>query len=934
MSATATPGSAAPGSSGALSASARRSLLAAGLDEIAEKVLHGVRLDADDGLRLAESTDLASLGLLANLVRERMHGDRVYFNRNVHINATNVCEASCVFCSFARLKTGDKDAWTMSNEDALRRLRVLDNTLLTEVHIVNGLNPDLPYDYYTKLLSAIKAHRPELHVKGFTAVEVHYYAQKYAMTVEDVLRTLRAAGLDSLPGGGAEIFHPRARKKLCDDKVDGDGWLEVHRVAHRIGMMSNCTMLFGSIETLEERVDHLMRLRALQDESLAAAAQDPAHGGGRFQTFIPLRFHNDNNRLARLASPTGNDSLRTIALARLLLDNIPHVKAYWPMLGTHEAQAALWFGASDLDGTVREEHIYHMAGAETPQGLTRAELVAYIAQARRLPVERNTLYDVICREDAAPAALTRPAVARLGWVEYTNALPLVRHLDRERLSLRGGHPAEVAQWLRDGEIDLALLPVGALLADSPGRPGAAPGCVGWLVVPDLCIGADGPVDSVLLVGDLPPEQWEVVQLDGLSRSSVLLARLLLDGPLRARLPAGARVVEVQSGQGLVGVGGAVAGLVIGDRALALGEAHPHRVDLAEAWRDWTGASAVFAVWAGRADLDPSVVEHVRAAGLRGAAEVAAGELPPGLSAAEAHYLQHRIRYPLDDRATVGLMRFAALAHRAGLVPREHWSLYPPADPPRPAQSIVLQDALDAGAEGRAVDLPGLRALLLEASLPELMAAADRRRQALFGAAAATYGLRGGAELGAPLALERVAGGLSAEVWPEGPLRLRLRLREGLSGTDVLNDVLTLRALGDRLVGLSLVPASRGAGPGERPATDGAALDGSAVSWLRANALMRLALPALGHLVGDHESFGRGLAQVAQHGGCDDLGLVMAHSEAHRMEDGVWPMTDREAERCLRQAGLVPRRRDAAFRVVGEAVSAAESGLLRRLDAAR
>lgn len=911
------------------SASARASLAAAGLGDIAEKVLQGQRLGAEEGLRLAQCPDVAALGLLANLVRERLHGDLVYFNRNVHINATNVCEASCVFCSFARLKTGDKDAWTMSNEDALRRLRVLDNSLLTEVHIVNGLNPDLPYDYYTELLSAIKAHRPELHVKGFTAVEVHYYAHKYSMSVEAVLCTLRAAGLDSLPGGGAEIFHPRARKKLCDDKVDAEGWLEVHRVAHRLGMMSNCTMLFGSIETLEERVGHLLRLRDLQDESLAAAAADPAHGGGRFQTFIPLRFHNDNNRLARLASPTGNDSLRTIALARLLLDNIPHVKAYWPMLGTHEAQAALWFGASDLDGTVREEHIYHMAGAETPQGLTRAELVDYIAQARRLPVERNTLYDVIVREDPAPAEAPRPVAARLGWVEYTNALPLVRHLDRERLSLRGGHPVEVARWLREGEIDLALLPVGALLADSPARPGAFRGSAGWSVVPDLCIGADGPVDSVLLVGDLPPEQWTRVQLDGLSRSSALLARLLLQGPLRRRLPAGVEVVEVPSGQGLVGVGGGVAGLVIGDRALALGDDHPHRVDLAEAWREWTGASAVFAVWAGRPDLDPSVVAHVRAAGLRGAAEVAAGQLPPGLTAAEAHYLQHRIRYSLDDRATVGLMRFAALAHKAGLVAREHFSLYPPAAPARPGPSLALQAALEAGAEGRAVDAAGLGLLLREASLPELMLAADRRRAALFGAEGATYGLRGPSALGAPVELEREAGGLSAAVWPEGPLRLRWRLREGLSEADVVGDILTLRALGDRLLGLSVLPAAPGG-----VAEPGAALDGSAVSWLRANALLRLALPALGHLIGDHESFGRGLAQVAQHGGCDDLGLVMAHSEAHRMEDGVWPMTDREAERCLRQAGLVPRRRDAAFQVVAEAITAAESGPLRRLDAAR
>jgi aminodeoxyfutalosine synthase len=460
--------------------SALEALSAAGLLDLHDKVRAGTRLSADDGLRLFQCPDVAAVGHLANLVRERLHGNLTWYNRNLHVNATNVCEASCIFCSFARLETGDPNAWTMSYDQALDRIKVLDDALVTEVHIVNGLNPDLPYDYYLELMRRIKAHRPDIHVKGFTAVEIHYYAEKYGMTVEAVLETMRGAGLDSMPGGGAEIFADRARRKLCHDKVDAQGWLDIHAEAHRQGIFTNCTMLFGSIETLEERVDHLLRLRDLQDRSLRDGAMLPDHGGAHFQTFIPLRFHNDNNRLARLASPTGHDSLRTIAVARLLLDNIPHIKAYWPMLGTNEAQAALWYGASDLDGTVREEHIYHMAGAETPQGLSPDDLVRFIRHAGRLPAERDTLYNVVSRKD--PARPTTPATrVKVGWVDYSNAAPLVRHLDGvERI---GGHPSEVAARLSRGEVELALLPVGALLSDgrAPGRrlpheraPGPAP----------------------------------------------------------------------------------------------------------------------------------------------------------------------------------------------------------------------------------------------------------------------------------------------------------------------------------------------------------------------------------------------------------------------------------------------------------------------------
>lgn len=371
----------------------------AGLGDVAERVLAGERLSFEHGVRLLQSPDLAVVGSLANHVRERLHGDVTWFNRNVHVNATNVCEASCVFCSFARLEAHMPAAYTMSLDEAVGRVRALRDQLVTEVHIVNGLHPGLPFHYYTDLLRALRAERPDLHIKGFTAVEIHYYAGKYGMTVEEVLRAFIDAGLGSMPGGGAEIFHPRARRKLCPDKVDADGWLEVHRTAHRLGLKTNCTMLFGSIERHEERVDHLLRLRELQDESLARAAAHPQEDRGSFQTFIPLRFHNENNRLERLPSPTGADALRTIAVSRLLLDNVPHVKAYWIMLGIEVAQLALSYGASDLDGTVLEERIYHMAGADTPQGLTRSELVRLIEAAGRIPVERDTLYHTLWSAD-------------------------------------------------------------------------------------------------------------------------------------------------------------------------------------------------------------------------------------------------------------------------------------------------------------------------------------------------------------------------------------------------------------------------------------------------------------------------------------------------------------------------------------------------------
>jgi aminodeoxyfutalosine synthase len=360
-----------------------------GLGEVAAKLDAGERLTFDDGARLFHCPDLHAVGWLANREREKRHGARTYYNFNLRLEATNVCVASCLFCSFARLRPGDAEAYTMTLEQVFDKLRRRSHQPLTEVHIVNGLHPDLPFSYYVDLLRGLKAIRPGVHLKCFTAVEIAFFADLYGMTDEEVLRRLMAAGLDSLPGGGAEIFAERVRRKIAYDKADADRYLAIHRLAHGLGLRSNVTMLYGHIETNEERVDHMLRARSLQDET------------GGFQAFIPLAFHPDNNQMRKLPAPPAADTLRVHAVARLVLDNIPHVKAFWIATGVEVAQLALWYGADDLDGTVQEERIYHMAGSRTPEALSTAEIRRLIVAAGREPVERDTLYNVI--EPAAPA---------------------------------------------------------------------------------------------------------------------------------------------------------------------------------------------------------------------------------------------------------------------------------------------------------------------------------------------------------------------------------------------------------------------------------------------------------------------------------------------------------------------------------------------------
>ena len=362
-----------------------------GLRPIAEKVVADERLDFREGVALFQSRDLLALGSLAHHVRMKMHGMRTYFNVNRHINPTNVCVASCKLCAFGR-KPGTPGAYTMALEEALRVAGENWSEAVTEFHIVGGLHPDLPFEYYLDLLRGLKDRFPRVHLKGFTAVEVAYLSHFTRLPMREVLQRMKEAGLDSLPGGGAEIFAPAVRRVICDHKIGAHAWLKVHRLAHELGMHSNATMLYGHIESAEDRVDHLLQLRKLQDET---------HG---FQTYIPLAFHPANTELGKLVEHTetsGFMDLKNVAVARLLLDNFPHIKANWIMMTPRVAQVALRFGADDLDGTVVEEKIYHDAGATTPQSLTRQQLIRLIREAGCEPFERDTLYRPVTRTETS-----------------------------------------------------------------------------------------------------------------------------------------------------------------------------------------------------------------------------------------------------------------------------------------------------------------------------------------------------------------------------------------------------------------------------------------------------------------------------------------------------------------------------------------------------
>lgn len=357
------------------------------LAPILEKVIDGKRLSFEDGLALYRTGDILALGYMANIVRERMNGNTTWFNVNRHINPTDVCVASCRLCAFGKKKR-DPKAYTMSLDQVYETAGRGWSEAVTEFHIVGGLHPELTLDWFCQMLRGLKERFPQVHLKAFTMVEISWLANRSKLSVRETLERLRDAGMDSLPGGGAEIFNERIRRIICDHKIDGNEWLNVAREAHKAGLKSNCTMLYGHIENEEDRVDHLVRLREVQDET------------GGFVTYIPLAFHPDNTPLQHLPKTTGFDDIKNIAVARLMLDNIPHIKAYWVMMTPKIAQIAQRFGADDLDGTVVEEKIYHDAGATTSQSLRRTELLRLIREAGREPMERDTLYRPVQRSEA------------------------------------------------------------------------------------------------------------------------------------------------------------------------------------------------------------------------------------------------------------------------------------------------------------------------------------------------------------------------------------------------------------------------------------------------------------------------------------------------------------------------------------------------------
>jgi aminodeoxyfutalosine synthase len=368
------------------------------LQHIAQKVKDGQRITDEECLLLFEEGSLAFTGALANYIREQKHGDKTYFNRNFHIEPTNVCVFSCKFCAYSRLYAKRDEGWELSIDQMLDIVKTYDGKPITEVHIVGGVHPKMDMAYFIELIQKIKAHRPDLHVKAFTAVELDYMFRKAKLSIEEGMKQLHAAGLQSLPGGGAEIFHPEIREQICADKVDADGWLKIHETAHKLGMHSNATMLYGHIEKYEHRIDHMRRLRNLQDITRG------------FNTFIPLKFRNKDNDMSHVEESSIVEDMRLYAIARIYMDNFPHLKAYWPMLGRQNAQLSLSFGVNDIDGTIDDStKIYSMAGSEeqTP-AMSTAELVTLIKQVKRQPIERDTLYNEINDYSQVEVKVTDP----------------------------------------------------------------------------------------------------------------------------------------------------------------------------------------------------------------------------------------------------------------------------------------------------------------------------------------------------------------------------------------------------------------------------------------------------------------------------------------------------------------------------------------------
>lgn len=359
------------------------------IQRVEEKLQSGERLDFEDGLALFREPDLLRIGRLADRARQIRYGEKAFYVVNQHINYSNICKDTCLFCAFGK-KRGARGAYELTLEEIFRKAEALRERGADEIHVVGGLHPDHPYTFYKEMLEGLRERHPQVHLKTFTAIEIDYLAGLAGLTLQETLADLQEAGLQSITGGGAEIFAEEVRKKICPRKISGEKYLEIHGMAHRMGLRSTCTMLYGHVESVEDRVDHILRIRAQQDET------------GGFTAFVPLAFHPAHTYLSHLPRPTAVLDLRCVAAARLLLDNVDHVKVYWIMTGLQVAQLALHYGADDIDGTVVEERITHMAGADTPQEVTEEELRRLIREAGRRPVRRDSLYNEVCRPSPGP----------------------------------------------------------------------------------------------------------------------------------------------------------------------------------------------------------------------------------------------------------------------------------------------------------------------------------------------------------------------------------------------------------------------------------------------------------------------------------------------------------------------------------------------------
>jgi len=656
--------------------------------DILIRALDGERLTVDDGVRLFESEDMFAIGAAANEIRGRINGKLTRYVVNRHINYTDICANRCRFCAFSRSE-GGPDAYAMTVDEVVAKAASeWEQMKFTELHIVGGLHPTLPLSYYTDMLSELKRRFSSVHIQAFTAVEIAHIADMAQMSARDALVKLREAGLGSIPGGGAEVFSPRVRSIICPEKMPGSEWLDVMRTAHGLGIKSNCTMLYGHVETYRERVEHMVALRELQDETKTPPFPPLGKGGrggcGGFMSFIPLRFHAKNTELGDLAAAlSAQDHLKVYAISRLMLDNIGHIKVFWIMLGPKLAQVGLSFGADDFDGTVVEEKITHRAGATTPMGLTVPEIKRLIEETGTIAVERDTLYNEVTRNEHSGCwgepggcwgGISNPAPAstKLGCLPYLNVRPLVYTLERacperrrrsglpEGWELTYAPPSELARMLAAGEIAAAPVSSFACFLNTDLE-----------ICPDICIAADGPVRSVLLLSRVPVGRIERVALDTSSLSGAAMIRIILQEAHGLR----PEFVRFRMQDPLAPIPPhADAALLIGDPAMLCPKDGLVVLDVGVEWKNLTGLPAVFAVWAGRQMTGGliSLLREAKRVGLGLLPEIAREESARlGLSYEACHeYLAEVISYDMGERERESLEVFRQKAAAHGLLERE------------------------------------------------------------------------------------------------------------------------------------------------------------------------------------------------------------------------------------------------------------------------